>query len=84
MPSVVSSQVHMAASMKTIVCWDVSPCSLVLTERRFRGTCYLHTVSHPRSPPSTYKHKDGRNITNFIQAYFFKARVVVAKYTKIF
>jgi hypothetical protein len=28
--------------MKMTLFWDVAPCSLVETDRRFRGTCCLH------------------------------------------
>jgi hypothetical protein len=35
-------QVLTAESMKTAVLWDVPPCSLVKTDRRFRGAYRLH------------------------------------------
>jgi hypothetical protein len=33
-------------SLKMAVCWDVGPCSLVETDRRFRGSCHLHHEGH--------------------------------------
>jgi hypothetical protein len=35
-------QVLTAASMKMAVVWDLGSCSLVETDRRFRGVCCLH------------------------------------------
>jgi hypothetical protein len=35
-------QVLTATNMKMIVIWDVAPCSLVETDRRFRGAYGLH------------------------------------------
>jgi hypothetical protein len=35
-------QVLTATSMKMTVFWDVAPCSLVATDRRFRGVHCLH------------------------------------------
>jgi hypothetical protein len=32
--------------MKMAVFWDVAPCSLVDTDRRFRGAYYLYHQSH--------------------------------------
>lgn len=32
----------MAVPMKSIVFWDVMPCSLVHSYQRLGGTCYLH------------------------------------------
>jgi succinate dehydrogenase/fumarate reductase cytochrome b subunit len=37
-----SIQVLTAACMKMTVFWDVAPCSLVETDKRFRGACCLH------------------------------------------
>jgi hypothetical protein len=35
-------QVLTAANMKKRAFWDIAPCSLVGTDRRFRGAYYLH------------------------------------------
>jgi hypothetical protein len=54
-----------AASMNMAVFWDVAPCSLVGTDRRFKGAyCLLrqsndqylpdYTAQHPRRQPSSY------------------------------
>jgi hypothetical protein len=40
--SYVKSEVLIAVNIKSIIFWDVTPCSLLEVYRRFRGTYYLH------------------------------------------
>jgi hypothetical protein len=40
----VTFQVLTATSTKVVVLWDVAPCSLVNTVRRFRGTAVVYSL----------------------------------------
>jgi hypothetical protein len=49
--TLVRFQVLMVMSMKMAVFWDIAPCSLVHTDRRFRGTYCFHDQGIPYRRP---------------------------------
>jgi hypothetical protein len=50
-------QVLTAASMKIRAFWNISPCSLVVIDRRFRGAYYLHHQDNNRPDDGGSTHR---------------------------